>query len=484
VTSETAPKVDFRFGYTGRERDEETGLDYYRARYYDPSNGRFISEDPIGFGGGDANLSRYVLNSPTNFNDPSGHSFEDVINGGINKLDNFLGDRGVDLYGAVNTADQGLGGFGSGATGGLTDLARQGIYGGNVNANQQGLLHDGASLLGDLASSAVGGAAAKGGSWLVRAGAGLLNNANKAADIYGKAQSAYDIARGCGTPEDLMNLAGGIGNGPKKRGGGHNGHPPVSALGPEHSPNKSLSPKCFAAGTSILTTTGKKAIEELRLGDWVLSWDEETGEVIERPVTELFQRETSAIIDIFIGIEKISCTTDHPFWVQGQGWVLAFQLKSGSVLRNREGQTLVVDVVRRRDEVTQVYNVEIDGLHTYFVSNLEILSHNMCGDVDDLSKAGQAIDQKSPNFTKAGRSLTKHGQGSRIGNSKFPAAKGNQSKINQTAQDQLDDILTDPGTTINEGYRGRFGKTTEVNAPDGRGAVFGESGEFLFFKEN
>jgi RHS repeat-associated protein len=56
VTSETNPNVDFRYGYTGRERDEETGLDYYRARYYDPSNGRFISEDPIGFGGGDANL--------------------------------------------------------------------------------------------------------------------------------------------------------------------------------------------------------------------------------------------------------------------------------------------------------------------------------------------------------------------------------------------------------------------------------------------
>jgi YD repeat-containing protein len=34
VTSETHPEVDFRFGYTGRERDEETGLDYYRARYF------------------------------------------------------------------------------------------------------------------------------------------------------------------------------------------------------------------------------------------------------------------------------------------------------------------------------------------------------------------------------------------------------------------------------------------------------------------
>lgn len=39
VTSETDPSLDFRFGYTGRERDEETGLLYYRARYYDPAVG-------------------------------------------------------------------------------------------------------------------------------------------------------------------------------------------------------------------------------------------------------------------------------------------------------------------------------------------------------------------------------------------------------------------------------------------------------------
>jgi RHS repeat-associated protein len=39
------------FRYTGREFDAETGLYYYRARYYDPATGRFISEDPIGYAG-------------------------------------------------------------------------------------------------------------------------------------------------------------------------------------------------------------------------------------------------------------------------------------------------------------------------------------------------------------------------------------------------------------------------------------------------
>lgn len=60
-----------RYGYTGRERDLDTGLLYYRARFYDPQLGRFISEDPIGFGGG-INQFAYVSNSPQNATDPSG----------------------------------------------------------------------------------------------------------------------------------------------------------------------------------------------------------------------------------------------------------------------------------------------------------------------------------------------------------------------------------------------------------------------------
>jgi uncharacterized protein RhaS with RHS repeats len=43
-----------------------------RARYYDPSVGRFISEDPIGFEGGDVNLCAYVGNNPVNRIDPNG----------------------------------------------------------------------------------------------------------------------------------------------------------------------------------------------------------------------------------------------------------------------------------------------------------------------------------------------------------------------------------------------------------------------------
>jgi len=59
------------FQFTGRENDG-TSLDSYRARYYNPAFQRFISQDPIGFGGGDSNLYGYVGNQPTEYVDPSG----------------------------------------------------------------------------------------------------------------------------------------------------------------------------------------------------------------------------------------------------------------------------------------------------------------------------------------------------------------------------------------------------------------------------
>jgi RHS repeat-associated protein len=61
-----------RYAFTGREFDVETQLQYNRARYYDATTGRWISQDPMGFDAGDSNLYRYVSNRPGAAKDPSG----------------------------------------------------------------------------------------------------------------------------------------------------------------------------------------------------------------------------------------------------------------------------------------------------------------------------------------------------------------------------------------------------------------------------
>jgi RHS repeat-associated protein len=77
---------------------------FYRARYYDPKVGRFVTKDPIGFEGGDVNLYAYVdsvgkfwamqtnlyqytLNNPVNKKDPKGLYIEEDFNGGASDRD-------------------------------------------------------------------------------------------------------------------------------------------------------------------------------------------------------------------------------------------------------------------------------------------------------------------------------------------------------------------------------------------------------------
>jgi RHS repeat-associated protein len=122
VTSETntAAAADVIFGYTGREFDSETGLQYNRARYYDAATGRFISTDPIGFDGGDGNLYRYAGNSPVAYTDPSGHSaFSKILKqvGGATASLGLSGEFGGGSIGSLELTGGlglGLGAFGAG----------------------------------------------------------------------------------------------------------------------------------------------------------------------------------------------------------------------------------------------------------------------------------------------------------------------------------------------------------------------------------
>ena len=165
--------------------------------------------------------------------------------------------------------------------------------------------------------------------------------------------------------------------------------------------------KCFVAGTLILTAEGLKRIEEIKVGDRVLSADTETMISEYKTVLETFVRRTNEIIHIFIENEEITTTVDHPFWVNGKGFVPAMNLVIGSELINDKGDIVCVENVRRetnRDGV-EVFNFKVEDFHTYYVGENGILVHNAnCRlisnsdgtyDIEMKNKKGWSEEQKT-----------------------------------------------------------------------------------------
>jgi RHS repeat-associated protein len=86
IESQLDPNFIQSYTFTGREFDPETGLYFYRARFYSPDVGRFLSQDPfpgIALAPETLNKYPYVLNSPANLVDPNGRIVAQVIGGVI-----------------------------------------------------------------------------------------------------------------------------------------------------------------------------------------------------------------------------------------------------------------------------------------------------------------------------------------------------------------------------------------------------------------
>ncbi|WP_379143213.1 polymorphic toxin-type HINT domain-containing protein, partial [Paenibacillus sp. sgz500992] len=133
---------------------------------------------------------------------------------------------------------------------------------------------------------------------------------------------------------------------------------------------------CFTAGTKVQTDEGEKPIEEIEVGDKVLSKDDETGEVAYKEATATFNHETDEIYQIHVGDQVIESTFNHPFYVEGKGWTFVKDLKVGDLLVQSDGNTLKIDSIELLHKHVTVYNMTVDEFHTYFVSDLGIWVHN------------------------------------------------------------------------------------------------------------
>src|SRR5690606_23400112 len=168
-------------------------------------------------------------------------------------------------------------------------------------------------LLWDVASIAVGVVTFGGGTALMQAGKAAVKGGIKAtAKRGGKAlakQAAKQLAKGKALAKNIGKSVDDF----------------AKATG------KVCVFACFPAGTPVATKDGLRPIEEIKMGDWVYAYKEETGETALRQVLGTVQREVDAIVEISLGEEKIRTTPEHPFYINGQ-WKAAGELEVGEMV--------------------------------------------------------------------------------------------------------------------------------------------------------
>jgi uncharacterized protein YdaU (DUF1376 family) len=148
--------------------------------------------------------------------------------------------------------------------------------------------------------------------------------------------------------------------------------------------------KCFVAGTPVHTENGWVPIEELRVGDLILSRDDETGEEAYRPIAAVMVTEDRPVLALALensmgAVETIEATQPHPFFVEGRGWLAASELRTDDRIVSSGGGTLRVASTTGIQRRATVYNFEVEDFHTYFVGQSAAWVHNRYEDeIKDL----------------------------------------------------------------------------------------------------
>ena len=148
--------------------------------------------------------------------------------------------------------------------------------------------------------------------------------------------------------------------------------------GPVCASSKKVGANCFVEGTLVATAEGQKPVETVEAGDLVWSVDEWTGELVLAQVTETFTRSVEEVWLVHLGGELVETTAEHPFYVDGKGYVEVKHLQPGDEIVSADGTVDRVESIEWQDRQAQVHNFEVAGHHNYFVSEGEYLVHN-CG---------------------------------------------------------------------------------------------------------
>jgi RHS repeat-associated protein len=445
---------DNPYQFAGEHRDSETGLDYLRARYYDPNLGRFISKDAFAGSLSDPMSQhdyQYAHANPVRYTDPTGYF---SIGGalaviGILASIAAIGAGTGNLMGAYasgateeelwNMTDSWVAGFAHVVSLGGSTWIRNNRYGESAAKNHSGVMWNSGQLAGVGVGMIIGGATPEKLTFNMGRDKWIATTYEVANTAAGAWQTGSHFSDGKLEWTDAFNLAplapfsmsGGVKrflggamdvNG-KIRGWGRIG------IKASHNELPNVVGTCFVAGTKVLTPVGKKTIESLAVGDIVTSADPTLNKVANYKIKHHFIHTVPIVLEIDLESATITCSPEHPFWVVGQGWQEAEELKPGFLLLTKDGLAVPIISIRRREGCFTVYNIEVEEFHTYYVSDLGILVHNKSAisrlytpdgyaipfgfkDVNDYQSFNNALKAGLPDGTQAvfqGSAVTGYG---------------------------------------------------------------------------
>ena len=155
---------------------------------------------------------------------------------------------------------------------------------------------------------------------------------------------------------------------------------------------------CFVAGTPVWMADGTlKPIEQVKVGDLVLSKNEQTGEIAPKKVSHVSVRADIWTRKLSFDNGAILETTDeHPLYVDGRGFVKAKEVGIGNSIVTRAGPGAKVVGVQVDVRQATVYNFTVDAFHSYFVGQDALWVHNVTECFEKLPD-NQAVNWSATN---------------------------------------------------------------------------------------
>lgn len=394
-------------GFTGHEEMDDVGIVHMNGRLYDASIGRVMQADPLIQAPYDLqsfDRYSYVMNNPLNLTDPSGHSwlgkywrkFKDWLKRQDTKVsyNSNSGGSGSGANSGGHGANNGSSNCSNGSGGsGTTGSYSSGCSGIDlspppssshvtveVNSSSPSAGHrppapaapaspatDAPGVYSGVPSTS--SATAREGTSLFLDAVPLIGTGKSLAQIY----TGEDLITG----EKLDRRLEGAGIVVGLLPGGKllfKGRKVVQIA-------DKFCNCCFAAGTPVATEFGSIPIQDVQVGQLVYARDPLTGETVLKPVTHVITTPSKPLYALVTRsakgtLERTEVTDNHPYWVNGKGWVDSAQLVAGMILQTLDAGELIVVSLAKLDRNEVTYNLTVADFNTFFAGKEKAFVHN------------------------------------------------------------------------------------------------------------